>query len=305
MESLGFDNPSSMWTENPFVVQARAASLDTAPSKGRHQADADPIASWQPQEFGRRLDGRDFRWSLLVGMAVLMAVAGAVGFWLYQRPARQSEASTAIVVEQANALQAALPDLTGFNSTLGDIDSPATQADLFAVDAAARALFDASANLDQGQSQRRSAAAAASGAVLDAIRLTGDTQAYQGAVAPILTLPVLETDPTLIELDEAARNFGEWQLRYDEVRTALPDGVLTDVTDQLDIISGELASYLTRYVDALRADSQADADAVLAHLDGRLGELNSLMTGSIHEIQQRVTERVDEAQVALNQLLDT
>ena len=304
MESLGFDNPSSTWTENALVVQARTASVDSAPARGRHQAEADPISAWQPQEFGHRLDGRDFRWSLVVALTLLVAVAGAVAFWLYQGPAREAEASAALVAREASGLEETLPALIAFNSSLGDTASTASPADLFAVNAAARSLFDASGDLDQSQAAGRSAAAAASGAALDAIRLAGDTQAYQKAVSPILVLPALETDPTLIELDEAARNFGDWQLRYDQVLTALPDGVLTDVTDQLDIISGELASYLTQYVDALQADSKPDADAVLAHLGGRLDEVTAQLAASIERMKQRVTQRVDDALNTLSQLLD-
>ncbi|HET9259802.1 MAG TPA: hypothetical protein VFP42_06710 [Acidimicrobiia bacterium] len=303
MESLGFDNPSSMWTESSSLAHARTAVLAPEPSKGRHQAEPDGIVAWQPQEVGRRLNGRDFRWSLLVGTGLLVAVAGVAAFWLYQQPARQAAASAAIVAREAAGLEVTLPALVAFNTTLGDNDSTANQADLFAVDAAARTLFDASADLDRGQAERRSAAAAASGAALDGIRLAGDTQAFQKAVIPILALPALETDPTLIALDEAARNFGEWQLRFDQVRTALPDGVLSDVTGQLDIISGELPWYMTRYVDALRADSQTEADAVLAHLGGRLEKVGSHMAGSIELIQQRVTDRVDEAITAIGRLL--
>lgn len=305
MESLGFDNPSSTWTESPFAIQSGNASSIPSPSKGRHQAEADGIEAWQPQDFGRRLEGRDFRWSLLIAIIVMVTLAGSAAFWLYRQPARQAAASAAIVASEAAGLEETLPELVAFNASLGDNTSTASQADLFAIDAAARALFDASAGLDQSQAGARSAAAAASGAALDGIRLAGDTLAYQRAVTPILELPALETDPSMIELDEAARNFGDWQLRYDQVRTAMRDGVLTDVTDQLDIISSELASYLTQYVEALRADSQVDADAVLAHLGGRLDEVNAEMARAIDTVKQRVTDRVDEALTGLSQLLDS
>lgn len=305
MESLGFDNTSSMWTESSVVVQARVASqAEPTASPGRHEAEPDPIAAWQPQEFGRGLDRRNFRWSVLALVVVIVAAAGAFAFWMYQQPARQAEASAAVVVDEAAGLREALPDLVTFNSTLGDAASTSDPADLFAVDSAARALFDVSADLDQNESDSRSAAAAAAGAALDGIRLAGDTQAFQNAVTPILLLPALETDPSLIELDEAARNFGEWQLRYDEVRTALPDGVLTDVTDQLDIISADLAGFLTRYLDALREDSQSDADAVLSELSALLEDVSAQMGQSIDTISERITDRIAEANASLDELLD-
>lgn len=303
MESLGFDNTSSVWTESPLIVQARTDSQPTSASVGRHEAEHDPIAEWQPQDFGRRLDGRDFRWSLLLLVFAVVATAGAFGYWIYQQPARQAEASAAVVAEEAAGLREALPDLVAFSSTLDDKASSSQPEDLFTVDSAARALFDASAQLDQDDAESRSAAAAASGAALDGIRLAGDTRAYQNAVTPILVLPGLETDPSLIELDEAARSFGEWQLRYDEVRSALPDGVLTDVTEQLDIISADLATFLTRYLDALREDSQGDADAVLTELAGRLDGVSTQIGQSVATINERIATRVEEAQASLDELL--
>lgn len=303
MESLGFDNTSSMWTESPLVVQARLGSQTEPKAMGRHEAEPDPIAGWQPQEFGRGLDRHDFRWSVLALVILVVAAAGAFAFWMYQQPVRDAEASAAMVADEAVGLREALPDLVVFNSTLGDTANTSDPADLFMVGSAARALFDVSADLDQSESESRSAAAAAAGAALDGIRLAGDTQAYQSAVTPLLLLPDLETDPSLIELDEAARNFGQWQLRYDEVRTALPDGVLTDVTDQLDIISADLASFLTRYLDALREDSQSDADAVLTELSGLLQDVSAQMGRSIDTISERISDRVAEANASLDELL--
>lgn len=304
MESLGFDNTSSMWTESPHVVQARSGYRTTSASAGRHAAQSDSIAELQPTDFGIRLDEGNFRVGLLATIFVVLVAAGVLGFWISREPARQAEASAAAVAVQAEGLRDALLDLVAFNTTL-DEPSSSDSAGLFAVDSAARALFDASADLDRNDAESRSASAAASGAALDGIRLAGDTQAYQNAVIPLLVLPNLETDPSLIELDEAARNFGEWQLRFDEVRTALPEGALTDVTDQLDIISADLASYLTRYVDALREDSQSEADTVIAELSGRLADVNVQLAGAIDEIQVRITQRVEEAQLILEELLDT
>jgi hypothetical protein len=234
----------------------------------------------------------------------MVIAAGIVGFWIYQQPERQAEASAAEVVDEAAGLREALPALTAFNATLGDAAATSGPDDLFQVDNAARALFDVSADLDREQAESRSAAAAASGAALDGIRLAGDTQAYQNAVIPRLALPHLETDPALIELDEAARNFGEWQLAYDEVRTALPDGVLADVTEQLDVISADLATFLTRYLDALRADDQSAAEAVLAELTERLDEVSAQLAQSIEGISERITGRIAEANAGLDELLD-
>lgn len=297
MESLGFSNPSSVWSDSPIVP---------TPAPGRH-IDPNPVpdslADWQPEEFEDRLSTNNIRWSVLVTAFVLLAAAGGVGLWLYQRPAAQAEASVAAATLQAEDLLATLPALQTFNEALlgtGEGDDPTS---LFAVDAAARALFDVSGDLDASAGSARSAAASASGAALDGVRLAGDARSYRVAVVPILVPPELETDPNLIELDEAARNFGSWQLRFDDVRTALPDGVLTATTEQLDVLSGDLASILTQYVDTLREDDQVGAQAVLTTLVRRLADVDEQMTRSLIEAQERVADRIVEAEAALTTML--
>lgn len=292
MESLGFSNPSSVWSDTPSTEAPEAAS----------STEPDTLADWQPQDFGGRLDGANFRWSLLVVFLIFLAAAAAVGYWLYQRPNVQAEASVAAVTEDAEVLSRALIDLEVFNSALiGDEDADTAQ--LFGADTAARELFQTSGELPSSESNTRSLAAAAASATLDGVRLAGDGQSYRLAVGPILATPDLETDPNVIELDEAARTFGEWQLRFDEVRTALPDGVLPDVTEQLDVLSGDLTMVLREYVDALREDEGLAAEAVVASLSARLQGIAEELAVAVEETSARVGERIAEARSALGSLL--
>jgi hypothetical protein len=301
MESLGFSNPSSTWSDTPEAT-------NTSPYvelKGRHvapPAEPDTLADWQPEEFGGRLTGSNVRWSLTSLVLVVVAGLGALGFWLYQRPATQAAASATVAMAHAENLSDVLPDLEAFNASLLNPTEAADPATLFAVDAAARSLFEASGDLPTSDAKTRTAAATASSAALDGTRLAGDAHAYQLAVLPILVAPELETDPNLIELDEAARRFGEWQLLFNDVRNALPEGVMAPTTEQLDIISGEFASILSSYVDALRADDQGATEGVLAGLGSRLGEIAEQMASSVTDVQGRVSARVEEARAALEQL---
>jgi hypothetical protein len=301
METLGFSNPSATWTDNP--VQHHVA--DDAPRRGRHEApEAEPVtvADWVPEEFGTRLTGRNIRWSIIMLSLLVVCGAGGFAYWLYQRPVAQAEASLASLSSEASRLQNALPTLETFGANMTSTDA-VNSTELFGVDDAARALFQASGTLSGDAANLRSYAAAASTATLDGVRLAGDANSYRLAVTPILIPPGLETDPNLIELDEAARDFGEWQMRFDEVRTALPDQTMMATTERLDILSGDLPHMLTSYMDALREDDQAGATAVLDGLAERLNSVQNQMTASLEEVQSRVIERIAEAQAALGEVL--
>lgn len=296
MESLGFSDAERIWSDSPIATPA-----PTRP-RGRHLApspDPDPIASWQPEEFGSQLSRGNLRWSLLIGAFLTLAIAGGIGLWLYQRPAAEAAASVNDLTNRAQQLSAVLADLETFNTALTDNPTSSDPAELFVVDGAARNLFEAAGHLASTESDLRADAAAAAGSTLDGIRLAGDAHAYRLAVRPVLSAPELQADPSLIELDEAARMFGEWQLRFDNVRSALPDGVLTDVTNQLDVLSGDLNTILGTYVDALRQDDQQSVSVVLVGLGERMIEIDQALTASLGQVQERVAARIAEAVAAL------
>lgn len=300
MESLGFSNPSATWSDSPAQVQVMPVER-----RGRHEApepEPETVADWKPEDVGERLTGRNVRWSVILVSLLLVAGLGSLAYWLYQRPVARAEASVASVITGAENLQDVLPVLETFSDSLTGGEA-VNSTELFVVDQAARALFDASATLAGTSAEMRSSAGAASAATLDGVRLAGDANSYRLAVAPILVPPELETDPNLIELDEAARNFGAWQLRFDEVRTAIPDETMTATTEQLDILSGDLPNFLTRYMDALREDDQSLANSVLDDLAVRVGGIDEQMTESLTEIQARVADRVAETEKSLRLVL--
>jgi hypothetical protein len=296
MESLGFSDATTIWSDRP---------PPPAVPRGRHLArppEPAALADWKPEDVGHRLTGGNFRWGVTIG---LLAVTGALayfGIWLYQRPAAQAEISLAGLTTHATALQSALRTLEEFNNDLLGLDPATTTAALFDIESRARALFDASGDLARDQTGLRAAATQAAGSAMDGLRLAGDAHSYRLAVFPILVAPELETDPALVELDEAARSFGAWQLKFDEVRTALPDGILPDVTARLDMLSGDLTSILGQYVDALREDDMSAAAAVLATLATRLTEVEETLSASLDEIQRRVEVRIEETRQALDRL---
>lgn len=299
MESLGFSDATSVWTdsETPLVE----------PEKGRHVAPMrapETLADWAPEDFGRQLTGRDVRWHRIAAVVLVVGTLAGFGFWLYQRPEARDLASVGDVRDQARMLATAMPTLVEFNEGLtGDGDTTSGTAALFEVESVARTLFEASASLPDDQLDMRSTSSDAAGSAIDGLRLVGDAHSYRSAVLPYLTAPALETDPSLIELDQAARSFGEWQLRFDEMRTALPDGILPDVTRQVDVLSGDLTSIMGRYVDALRQDDGPAAVDVVADLRYRLTQIDSSLSAALGDIQRRVQVHIGEADRAIQALL--
>ena len=295
MGVLGFADSESTWSDSPPIQRAPETVR-----RGRHEA---TVADIRPDDPGDRLTGGNVRWGFVSMIFLLLGGAAVAGLWLYQRPAAQEAASVATLTADARELQSALPTLERFNTSLVAEDVPAEVSGLVTLEATARSLFAISADLESSQIALRTAASQASGSTLDAIRLATEARSYRAAVRPMLTPPQLETDPELIELDEAARRFGDWQLGFDNVRTALPESILSDVTQQLDILSGDLSTLLGRYVDALREDDPAAVERVMTDLSERLAAVDETLQSELGAIQARVETRMDEARQALDRIL--
>lgn len=296
LEALGFTDVASSWSDTPLP--------QTPNQPGRHLAPApepETVADWQPRDIGARLEGSNVRWSVVAAVLLLMVGVAGLGYWMYQRPAAIERAAAAEALIQAQTLRSELPMLSDFNNELLVVDSAASPERLDLLEEAARALFDTSGRLNQ--IDLRSRASRAAGSSLDGIRLARQTHAYRSAVTPLLDAPQLETDRDLIELDEAARLFGNWQREFDKMRTALPEDVLPRVTEQLDVLSAELSSFLRRYVDALRADDVSAAHNVLTALGSRLDVTEGVLVDSIEDIQARIDIRLDETRTALDRIL--
>lgn len=280
-----------MWTEAPTVNPTHR--------RGRHEAH---LADSRPKDFDTPLSGGNVRWRLLALAVALVAGLGALGYWFYQGAATQREASIADVNAGAAELRSSLPTLLVFSDGLLDPDSGVRAGDLFDIEAAARSLFAASGALPQSQTDMRLSSSQAASSALDAVRLANSAHTFRAAVLPILTTPELQTDPDLIGLDEAVRAFGEWQLTFDTARRAVSDNILPGVKDQLDLLSGELGLFLSRYVDALRLDDRAEAELTLQDLGSRLDEIGTSLTAATEDVQTRVAERIEDAGQALTRI---
>jgi len=296
LESLGFTDVTRSWSDSPIIGDEtpRCRHL-AAPPK------AEEVADQRPQEFGRQLAGTNVRWGMITLIVVVVGGLAAFGYWLSERPAAAELSARIDLTTKAETLETALPLLTELNQGLRDPEPAIDLGNLDSMESIARDLFTISGSI--AENDLRSAAFKAASSTLDGIRLVRGTYAYRSAVLPILNAPILETDRDSITLDEAARSFGTWQLAFDNVRTALPDEVLPAITQQLDILSAELTSFLGRYVEALRQDDRASVESVLVSLDARLDETEHLLWNSVDEIQARVQMRIDETLAALMVIL--
>lgn len=300
LESLGFSDSEQVWSDSPLPDPLFARGTQVI----QPVPPSEVLADWEPTEVDSSLTGRHFRWSLLVTTVFLVGAVAGLGWWLYQRPIAEAEATATAVALEAERLEASLPGLETFSRGLLVSDENTDTTPLAEVDDAARDLFNTSGELTASDGTARSDAAAASSAALEAVRLAADAYSYSMAVRPMVVAPELETDPEAIALDDAARAFGDWQHEFDDIRAALPGNILADVTSQFDAISEDLPALLTRYVDALRGDSQEEAAAVIGGLAGRLSETEELLERALAGVQARVDLRIEAVRGSLSDIGD-
>ncbi len=296
MESLGFFEESV----------ARSTSWSAAPTEESHSAGTrpDPFETWENTAVQKRLVTGRIRWSSVVGVLMMCAGIAGIAAWIQQRPIELAQDALNEVMVAAATLEPALLDLDGVTPMLTSESGSARVAPaVIAVEEAARGLFEASIGLNSSQSTARALAERAVNDALAASRMTGESAAFHAAVAPILAPPSLMTDPSLVELDEAAREFGEWQTHFDAVRLALADSVMSRTTVELAVISGDLPSTLSNYLDALRTDDLARATAVLDDLTLRLRAAGEVMATEAVEVETRTSQLIDDALTSVRALL--
>lgn len=302
MESLGFFEDTvtrtTSWTTGAVTAVPVAQAVAVV------EPQVDPFDTWEVTAVEKRLVTGKIRWSSIIGVLMILAGIAGIAAWFYQRPVELTKDALADLSVSAQALEPALLSLQQANNALTEGTRPVSvTATLLELDDLARDLFSSSAALPQTQTRARSRAADAASDALDASRLLGDSVAFQAAVIPVLALPEFITDPNLIALDEAARSFGAWQARFDGVRSALPDGVMSAVTVELGVISGDLGATQSRYLDALRSDDPSAAVLTLGELSARLEGAYGLLTEGIVETQAKVSARIASALAAIDSLV--
>ena len=333
MESLGFfESPTVIWTNTPpgsFPIGPGPGSTQTTElvpiPQGKHTRRVEPtgemvrdiwdstelhtpsLVDWAPQDFSSKTLGRrDFRWPvLLFGLVAILLVVG-FGYWLYQRPASTAASAAVELQAEASALSDALQRATPLIADLGSDRLPAANQDstaFFEMGDAARAMFTASGSLPDVAVAERSAAADAAGLALDASRQLMEATAYRTALEPELTLPLLETDPSLTDLTTATAAFSEWRSEFEALYGALPTGVSSTVSEALDELITGLDTIQTSYIDALGTNDRNGAVGALGGLRAELQSIHHALLADMSEISVSMTDIVEQSREKLAQLL--
>jgi hypothetical protein len=167
----------------------------------------------------------------------------------------------------------------------------------------ARAMFAASADLPSDASSGRSVAAAAAGDAIAASKQLIDVTTYRTALEPVLTLPILETDPDLTDLATATEAFTEWRTGFESVRSALPADVAPQASAALDRLSGRLDLTQESYLEAMRTDNRTAAVEALGALRTELQEVRHAMLTDLESVSAQVSTLIDRAREELAGLL--
>ena len=334
MESLGFlDAPARAWSTPPPVPSDELASggnglqvtaLVTVPL-GRHSEHSEPtgelvkdmwdttelhapsLLDWTPETFGRKhLGGRRFRWPMVLSLVIILVVGAGFAYWLYQAPASSAAAALGEVQTEAEALAASIDEVAPLVAGL-DLDRlPEANQDasvFFQMGETARAMFAASADLPADASDDRSTAADAAGMAIDASRQLMDATAYRTALEPALTLPLLETDPSLTDITTATDAFTEWRAGFESIRAALPSGIADQASATLETISAGLETTQTAYLDAIRTGNRTAAVEVIGTLRADLLGVRQAMLTDIGTVSDSVSSLIEEARTDLTRLL--
>jgi hypothetical protein len=331
MESLGFmDAPPRSWSTPP--PESFGSSQDTAQISalvrvptGRHSRSSQPtgelvtdmwettelhapsLEDWTPQSFGtKHLGHRRFRWPMMLLLVTVTVSVAAAGYWLYRQPEDEAAEALGQVRSEAQALTLALDEVAPLVDDI-DLDRlPDANQDAsvyLEMGERARSMFAASASLPAGDSSGRSTAAEAAGMAIDASKQLMDITTYRTALEPALTLPVLETDPELIDLTAATDAFTAWRAGFEGVRAALPDDVAPEASAALNRLSADLDQAQAAYLDAMRTDNRGAAVEALGTLRAELQEVRHAMITDLETVSTSVSALIEQAREDLSGLL--
>lgn len=315
MDSLGFTDRRDTWSDSIYLdVEALELQLlssdSTAPAtvpvpqkRGRHEAipeAPDPFDDWAPQPMVRRLERGNTRWTTILSVLLLLTSVATSVYWFgYEQPRVESlraVQATASAAQELNAQLSAVPPSTASQGW--------EEVRAGAIEVAARELFETAGALPDKEAEMRRASISASNDALALVSLLNEVNGYRSATNVVLVPPALQTDPELIELDEAARSFGDWQARFESGLSVLRSNEFADVDRRLETLASRLPVALQDYVDALREDDMAGAQAVVDAISGELDGIGLEIETSLETIRARTADLAAEARTALAPLVD-
>lgn len=318
MESLGFTETPIVTYSAPRVPESgspRTTRSHLAPSVSTRngtveelwnttELETDSMADWSPIDVEKRLN-KKIRLPLVAIWVLIIGVIGAGGVWLWQNADRTSESAIARVQDAGIALGETLEPLAGAAASIDPAGGPIPETVLPVIadtDRTSRALFSAAADLSGTQAGSRSVATDAATLALDATRTLSNLSAYIGAVTPILTAPTLITEPELIDLQTAVAEFGTWRTTFGMVLSDLPEGVMPELTAELNSIRDDLEAMQGAYVDGLREDDRVAALDAVRVVEGRLATAWGILLVEVETAKSSIDRQIDGAREAVRSL---
>lgn len=302
MEVLGF-------TETPATVyDARLTWVETEASVAVPPAlepAEDFISSWLPSEVGAAFLGKRIRWGMVGSLALIVLLVGAAALWVYQRPAAEMAQARQEVTEAIASIQPGLSRLREANSTLdaATLDGAGASAASLAVDSGVRRVFEAAGGLGDTDADARTRLIAVSGEVAEAMRRFSDAVAVRSAVIPALTPPDLLTDPGMVQLEDAAAAFADWQARYESLREALPEATFREVAEAMAALSANLTAHQRLYLDSLAEGDEATATGVVERIGTDLAAIEGLLMSALSATREQVDTAMASAEREFGQIL--
>ena len=303
MEVLGFiETPGTTTSSTITWVDTATNYSQEEPALDGPIVPSDPFDGWRPQELGSRFFKGRIRWGVVTLVAGILALAVGGGLWMYQRPQVDARNSRQEVLAGISELTPELARLQALSQTLtgASIDAVEVNSVMLALDAAVRRLFGAGTDLSVSEGQAKTRLFDATGDTADILRLFGDAYAYRSGVIPILAAPTLETDPGLVSLEQAAAAFSQWQAHFEEMRAALPEAALPQVTEALDVLSARLPALQREYLDALGVEDVEGSANAVNRLEEELVSIEETLFDGLALIQMRIDDLVREAEAALD-----
>lgn len=290
IESLGFAESTSVSYTSPVqqrsVAPSRLVSTAVTPATSVEEMwdttelQADSMIDWAPVSVDSKGLNKRLRFKLVLAWLVVLTTLAAAAYWVLQAPGASGDRAAAQTRADALALDAALPAMLAATATLtpelddAGLDLSSATA---SVDEASRELFASAGALADSDTAIRSNATSAATTALAAAGTLNTSAAYLGAVVPILTAPVLETDSNLVELADAASVFAAWQSKFDNVVAILPDAVFDPVSALLGQVGSNLGSIQSQYLDGLRLGDRAATLAAVRELERQLSQAWSVL----------------------------
>ncbi|MCI0679493.1 MAG: hypothetical protein L0Z63_10705 [Actinobacteria bacterium] len=255
---------------------------------------ADPFDDWTPGDLA--LAGRRFRWSRLFVVLVAGVALGVSTFWAWQRPMALAEEARRLVVPAVETLVAdlvALPDLTA-----ATIDPTTVNTMMLSIDDDLRAVLETTPVVADPEVRTLLSTLVADAA--RAQRRFVDVYTYRTSALVTLTAPGLETDPAMVDLEEAAAVFADWQTGLVEMRRSLPGDVLPEVDDVIDELIVSVKGAAGRYLDAIADDDPVAATRVIDVLEDDLDRTGRMLTAGLSGAQEEIETAVREAATTLD-----